>query len=60
MAKTRETFLKVAETATKQGDKFWASAKNDGPPSDFQKARKAYATAEKARQSADRFDKDGK
>jgi hypothetical protein len=56
MAKSRETFLKVADTFKKQGDKFWASAKNDGPPSDFNKARTAYATAEKARQSAQRLD----
>jgi len=57
MAKSKETFLKVAKTFKTKGDKLWAKAKDAESNGDnvgtlFQQARDAYSTAEKAEESA--------
>ena len=50
MAKTAETYAKVAETFTKKGNTEWAKAKSGEGDEHYGIARGFYATAEKARQ----------
>ena len=59
MAKSKETYLKVAATAKKKGDKAWAKAKQaekDGEEGKtanlYREAKKHYDTAERAKESA--------
>ncbi len=57
MAKSKETYLKVAQTFKAKGDKLWAQAKSaeanvTNVGTLFQRARDAYSTAEKAEESA--------
>lgn len=52
MAKSRETYEKVADTFEKKGDKEWAKAKAGEGGHHFENARRNYATAEKAREAA--------
>lgn len=53
MAKSKETYLKVAETWKKKADKEWAKAKNN-PDEGFRYklARDGYRIAENARNAA--------
>ena len=53
MAKSPETYDKVAATFTKKADRMWADAKNGGHPDNYNHAKSAYATADKARAAAD-------
>ena len=52
MAKSKETFEKVAKFFTEKGQKEWAKAKNGDGGHHFANARKAFDTAEKATDSA--------
>jgi len=52
MTKSKETYNKVAETFKKKGDREWAKAKNGQGDHHYANARKAYATAEKARKKS--------
>jgi len=52
--KSKETYQKVAETFKKKGDKEWAKAKNDEGGQHYEKARKAYATAKRATDAANK------
>ena len=53
MAKSKETYLKVAETFKKKADKEWAMAKSGDGGHHYDNAKRGYATAEKARKKAD-------
>ncbi|MBQ7216795.1 MAG: hypothetical protein IJS39_12530 [Synergistaceae bacterium] len=53
MAKTAETYAKVAETFTRKGNTEWAKAKSGEGDEHYGIARGFYATAEKARQPAE-------
>ena len=50
MAKTAETYAKVAETFTRKGNTEWAKAKSGEGDEHYGIAKGFYATAEKARQ----------
>jgi hypothetical protein len=55
MARDPETAKKALAstiaTREKQAKKLWASAKNDGHPNDFNKARSAFETVKRAKDS---------
>jgi len=60
MAKSKATFLKVAETSKKKGDWHWAQAKIAEKNGDdvaaykhYRLAESNYATAQRARESAE-------
>ncbi len=60
MAKNKTTYLKVAETFKKKGDRHWAKAKSAEKNGDDVEASKHYrlsqsnyATAQRARESAE-------
>lgn len=56
--KSKGTYEHVAETHERLGDKNWAAAKNNsGEEYKFNIARQHYDTAEKARESARKFDR---
>lgn len=48
MAKSKETFEKVAKFFTEKGQKEWAKAKNGEGGHHFSTAKKAFDTAERA------------
>lgn len=52
MAKTPETYDKVAETFQKKGNRAWADAKS-GNDSAYATAKKNYETADLARKKAE-------
>ncbi len=53
MAKSKETYLKVAETRKKIADRAWARAKNNPDEGyQYQIARYGYQMAENARKAA--------
>lgn len=56
MSKSKETYLKVAETYEKMGKKKWAEAKNT-PDSGYkyQQARENFDTARRAREAASKM-----
>lgn len=53
MAKSRETYEKVAETKRKTGDRAWAKAKSGEGGHLYEKARSAYRTADLAKKKAE-------
>lgn len=52
MAKTPETYDKVADTFEKKGNSAWSDAKS-GNPSSYAAAKSFYATSEKAKEKAE-------
>lgn len=53
MPKSKETYLKVAETYDKMGKKKWAEAKNNPDEGyKYQQARANFNTAQRAREAA--------
>jgi len=52
MAKSKETYEKVAETFQKKGDRHWAEAKSGKGDHHYGLAKSAYNTASKAREQA--------
>lgn len=52
MAKSKETFEKVADFFTQKGQKEWAKAKNGEGGHHFSNAKSAFDTAAKAKDSA--------
>lgn len=52
MAKTIETYTRVANTFEAKADKAWARACNGEHPSNYSAARSFYQTAERARERA--------
>jgi hypothetical protein len=52
MAKSKETFEKVAKFFTEKGQKEWAKAQSGEGGHHFSNAKKAFDTAEKARESS--------
>ena len=56
MAKSKETYLRVAETYEKMGKKKWAEAKNNPDEGyKYQQARDNFDTARRARESANKM-----
>lgn len=55
MTKSKETYLRVADTYEKMGKKKWAEAKNNPNAGyKYKQARDNFATAAKARKAAQR------
>lgn len=55
MPKSKETFEKVAAFYKKKGDRYYAQAKNNpGEEYKFGYAKKAYGTAKRAKESAEK------
>lgn len=52
MAKSKETFEKVAQFFTEKGQKEWAKAKNGEGGHHFSNAKKAFDTAKAATESS--------
>ncbi len=53
MSKSKDTYLKVAETYEKMGKKKWAAAKNNPDEGyKFKQARDNFETARRAREAA--------